>query len=314
MNAPVPRRQRVGTRFFAGGLGARVVLAVFSALKPSNAAAAPAAAAESGPAIRQAPAASLPAAVGTAPATAPDPAGPLVWIGDVAPAVVEEMRYAGSYNFTGARVAGYDAPRCWLSRPAAAALARADGLLAPYGLGLKVYDCYRPLRAVQAMVQWSRSTAPASPIETFFLAGLTRPQVIALRYLSPRSAHSRGSTVDVTLIARDGRARSLEAPPSAGTSCSGGAMLPGVEPSDQPALQANRHIGSVRMGTSHDCFDALSHTINPALPPSVRAHRALLVETMKRAGFRNYAKEWWHYTLNREPFLATGFDVPITGP
>lgn len=219
------------------------------------------------------------------------PAG-FVSLEQLAPQIVQEIRYAGPFNFTGAPLPGYQAPRCWLVREAAVGLAAVDARLSSFGLGLKVWDCYRPLRASEAMVRWGASRAPRSDIERYFLGPLTRAAVMQGKFVAPRSRHNAGTTVDLTITPRGEPARSLAQAPSQGASCD--------EESDP-----------LSFGTAHDCFSAKSATRAPSVSADARAHRALLVSEMRRVGFVNYAKEWWHFTLLSPPASARALDVPI---
>ena len=184
-----------------------------------------------------------------------------------------DIRYAGTHNFTGAPVAGYAAPRCWLTRQAAEALAGVQADLAPRGLGLLAYDCYRPLRAVARFVAWAKSAGEETGKREFY-PDLAKAALFAQGYIAARSAHSRGSTADLTLVdTRTGR--------------------------------------PVAMGTPFDFFGPASHPDAPGLPRDVAADRALLAQAMAKRGFEGYDKEWWHFTLKNEPYPHTSFDVPV---
>ena len=208
------------------------------------------------------------------PATTADAAG-LVDVRTLVPDIVLEMRYAGSDNFTGAPVDGYGAARCYLLRPAAEALARVERALREQGMRLKLFDCYRPVRAVRAFMAWVDN--PDQRTKTRFYPALDKP---ALRgeYIAPVSGHSRGATVDLTLMRCDG---------------GGGACVP------------------LDMGTGFDFFDTLANTDDPRIEGTQRANRHRLRGAMEAAGFRNYDKEWWHYTLVAEPKPGRLYDVPI---
>jgi D-alanyl-D-alanine dipeptidase len=113
--------------------------------------------------------------------------------------LVVDMRYFGEDNFVGAHIDGYDAPRCLLARPAAAALAKVQRDLVPQGLGLKVFDCYRPTRAVAHFVRWARDVKDVKRKADFY-PDVDKRDLFRLGYIAPRSGHSRGSTVDLTLV------------------------------------------------------------------------------------------------------------------
>ncbi|MEO1076450.1 MAG: M15 family metallopeptidase [Bacteroidota bacterium] len=205
---------------------------------------------------------------------APRDDAPLVPLAEVAPSVVQDVRYATAENFVGTRIDGYEAPSCWLTRPAAEALAAAQAEAEAFGLTLVVFDCYRPQRAVDHFVRWA-----AVPADTLMKAryypAVPKDSLFAYGYIAARSGHSRGSTVDLTLA-------------DAAT----GQPLP--------------------MGTRYDFFDALAHTENSNVGTEARRNRLLLRALLDRHGFRNYTREWWHFTLRDEPFPDTFFDVPIT--
>lgn len=190
----------------------------------------------------------------------------------LAPTLVLDLRYATDDNFVGAPIAGYEAPRCLLSEPAARALAAVQGDLAAQGLGLVVFDCYRPQRAVDEFVRWTQ--APADPAHAArHHPHVPKDELIALGYIAPRSGHSRASTVDAGLV-RLGDGAPLE------------------------------------MGTPFDFFDPLAR-VDAVVPEPASTNRALLSSAMQRHGFVPYAPEWWHFTLRDEPYPDSYFDVPV---
>lgn len=183
-----------------------------------------------------------------------------------------DIRYAGKDNFVGTRVEGYEAPRCLLSPPAATALAELQAELRPFGLGLVVYDCYRPQRAVDHFMRWSRDPADQKTRARYY-PNEDKSQLFARGYVDARSGHSRGSTVDLGLADAAGHA--------------------------------------LDMGTGWDYLDPLSATEVTGIDPAARRNRLLLRALMEKHGFRNYVKEWWHYTLADEPWPDRYFDLPI---
>lgn len=204
----------------------------------------------------------------------------------VAPQIPQDLRYAGSDNFVGARVDGYASAQCFLTRDAADALVRAHKALQRRGFLLKVYDCYRPQRAVQHFVRWAGEKEDATRAR--YYPNLTKPQLLEQVYIAACSGHSRGSTVDVGLIPLDAKVPRMTAP-----DC--GAIDP----------------QAADMGTGFDCFDPRSHTASEAVDERAQARRHTLRSAMETAGFRNYEKEWWHYTLSDEPYPETWFDFPV---
>ena len=167
-----------------------------------------------------------------------------------------DARYAGPDNFTGAPLPGYEAPRALLRREAAMALARVQARLRTGGLGLLVFDGYRPVRATRAMVQWADRTG--------------RRDLLKDGYIASRSRHNLGLAVDLTLM-----------DPGTGT--------------------------NLDMGTPFDTFSDAAHTANAA--GRVLRYRQILVRAMESEGFRNYEKEWWHFSY--EVPGATPFDRVI---
>jgi len=196
--------------------------------------------------------------------------------------LVIDMRYFGADNFVGRRIDGYEAPRCLLTRPAAAALAAVRRDLAQRGLGLKVLDCYRPARAVAHFMRWARNIADVARKAAYY-PDIDKRNLFRLGYIAERSGHSRGSTVDLTLVRR-----------------TGGQENPGGDPDNNPD-----------MGTPFDFFSPKSWPGDSSVGATARRNRALLAAAMARGGFRAYAKEWWHFTLRNEPFPAHYFDFPV---
>jgi D-alanyl-D-alanine dipeptidase len=196
----------------------------------------------------------------------------------------QDMRYYGTRNFVGRPITGYEAPQCWLTRPAAEALSRVQDDLRPFGLTLLVFDCFRPQRAVDHFVRWARDIRDTATKQAYYPT-VPKGALFAEGYIASRSGHSRGSTVDLTIIPVESRA-----------------TLPGGGCDETLPLP---------MGTGYDCFHPRSHTAHGDLAPQARVNRLLLRTMMEQHGFRNYPKEWWHYTLRGEPFPETFFDVPV---
>jgi zinc D-Ala-D-Ala dipeptidase len=224
---------------------------------------------------------------------------PLVYLRDIDPTILQDMRYAGTDNFTGRRVPGYVAPECVLLREAAEALSRVQQALAPRKLSLKVYDCYRPRRAVRSFVEWvTAATSVSDPLLKRFHPRIERGRLISLGYVSAMSRHSRGDTVDLTLVELPAK----PAPPFKRDAPYGACTGPAADRAPDT---------SVDMGTGFDCFDPLSHTNAAGISPAQRRWRKILVAAMAEQGFRNYFREWWHFTLARTQ-LGRSFNVPIT--
>ena len=219
-----------------------------------------------------------------------------VHLRDIDTSIVQDMRYFSSHNFVGRRVRGYENGECILTRAAATALARVQADLQPRGYALQVFDCYRPDRGVKDFAEWA--PAPGDPAKAEFYPRLNKNQFHELGYVAHRSGHSRGSTVDLTLTGAQARPPETWRPGMALADCAG--------PYEQRFAD-----GGIDMGTGYDCFEERSHTASPEIGPLAQRNRALLLKAMSKHGFRNYDKEWWHFTLDREPFPDTYFDFPV---
>jgi D-alanyl-D-alanine dipeptidase len=191
----------------------------------------------------------------------------------VIPGLVVDMRYFGSENFVGRRIAGYEAPICLLTQDTLKSLAAVQERLNSQGLGLKVFDCYRPKRAVDDFVRWARTPTDQGHKDDYY-PNIDKWQLFELGYIAERSGHSRGSTLDVTMV--------------------------------------NTRTGAeVDMGSPYDLFDPISWPASTAVSRSAQANRMLLQDTMIKAGFRPLKEEWWHFTLEDEPYPETYFDFAV---
>ncbi|MFD6421276.1 M15 family metallopeptidase [Streptomyces sp. NPDC060198] len=229
----------------------------------------------------------------------PRPKAPegFVTLRSVDPTVIEEIRYATAHTFMGVPVDGYRQPVCVLTRPAAEALHRAQTALLREGYSLKVYDCYRPQRAVDHFVGWAKDLDDQVMKEEFY-PRVDKSRLFDDGYIAEKSGHSRGSTVDLTLV-------ELPAAPTR-------AYRPGEPLSPCYGPRDTRFPdNSVDMGTGYDCFDTLAHTEDPRVQGAQRANRQLLKRTLTGLGFVNLAEEWWHYTFKPELFPDTYFDFPV---
>jgi D-alanyl-D-alanine dipeptidase len=216
----------------------------------------------------------------------------------VDPTILHDMRYTTRHNFMGRRVDGYRDPVCILQRRAARALKRAQDALRPEGYTLKVYDCYRPQRAVDQFVRWAANPAD-DKMKREFYPHVPKSTLFDRGYIADRSGHSRGSTVDLTLV-----------------------RLP---PADQPRWSRKRFglvrcyaprrrrypDNSINMGTAYDCFDPRAHTLDRRITGLPHRNRLLLKRTMEAAGFEHYPNEWWHFTLAGERYPNRYFDFPV---
>jgi D-alanyl-D-alanine dipeptidase len=220
-----------------------------------------------------------------------------VYLRDVDPTIVQDIRYAGADNFIGRPLPGYGAAECILRRDVAAALKRVQMDLTGSGLALKVYDCYRPEQAVRAMASWANDGHTGNAGSRFF-PRLSKSSLFARGYISAKSAHSAGIAVDLTLIAVPSAAAARFDLAASYGPCTG------------PAAKRSPD-NSLDMGTGFDCFDVNSHTVSAAISAEQRRWRVLLVAVMAKRGFSNYHREWWHFTYaNRDP--ASHYDFPIS--
>ncbi|GHJ39003.1 M15 family metallopeptidase [Streptomyces sp. TS71-3] len=235
-----------------------------------------------------------------APARAqPEPKAPREFtaLRDVDPTIIQEMRYFTPHNFTGVPVDGYDRPMCILTRAAANALHKAQRALLAKGYSLKVYDCYRPQRAVDWFVRWAKDLDDQR-MKAEFYPQVDKTRLFADGYIAEKSGHSRGSTVDLTVV----RLPALPTRP----------YVPGepLKPCYGPKGERFPD-NSVDMGTGFDCFDTLAHTDDPRIAGVQRANRDFLRDALCAQGFVNLPEEWWHYTFQPEVFPDTYFDFPV---
>jgi len=216
----------------------------------------------------------------TSPATRPGKGEPLppgfVDLTEVIPDIVLDLRYFDRNNFVGERIDGYLAPRAILSRDAANALAKVQEELRPSGLGLKIFDAYRPQRAVGHFVRWAKDGSDTRTKAVFY-PNVEKADLFEQGYVSARSSHTRGSSVDLTLVdfMATGRAEELD------------------------------------MGSPFDFFGPVSWPTHLEIPAQARANRLLMRTLMTKHGFEPYPREWWHFTLRDEPFPDTWFDFPV---
>ena len=196
-----------------------------------------------------------------------------VYVAEAVPDVLLEIRYYSSYNFVCARVDGYKAPVAVLSTEAATALRRAAEASAARGYVLKIFDAYRPQMAVDHFVRWA-SEVRDTKCKDIFYPKTDKARLFKLGYIAAKSGHSRGSTVDLTLVDR----------------------LSGKE---------------LDMGSPFDFFGPISHHGTTLITPEQAANRVILQTIMQESGFKPYAKEWWHYTLDNEPYPDTYFTFEL---
>ena len=196
-----------------------------------------------------------------------------VHVSDKCQNVIQEIRYFSSYNFVGERIDGYLAPQAILTDPAATALCKAAVAAEEKGYTLKIFDAYRPQSAVDHFVRWGMNAADTR-MKAIFYPQVDKARVFDQGYVATRSGHSRGSTVDLTLVDR----------------------------------QSGKEVD---MGTPFDFFGAASHHGALGISTQQEANRAALLGLMENAGFKRYKEEWWHYTLKNEPYPDTYFNFAV---
>ena len=189
------------------------------------------------------------------------------------PDLAIELRYASSQNFLGVVVTGYEHPKKVLTTPTLKALKQAQEGFKQRGYGLKLYDGYRPQRAVDHFVNWA-TVLDDTLNKSIYYPSISKDSLFELGYIAARSGHSRGSTIDVTLVHAEGQNSGVE----------------------------------VDMGGVWDFFGHESDYFYDGLTAEQRDNRRLLREVMIQYGFKPYDKEWWHFTLNNEPFPEDYFD------
>ena len=201
-------------------------------------------------------------------------ASDFVVLADYVPSIIQEIRYHSTYNFIGDRIDGYEEPVALITREAARALKGVASEMAVQGYRLKIFDAYRPATAVKHFVLWGIEDLDLR-MKPFFYPDLDKTDLFQIGYIASKSSHSRGSTVDLTLLD----------------------MSTGKE---------------VDMGSPFDLFSEISHPDSLRVTEEQRANRMLLQNVMVRHGFVPLDCEWWHFTLADEPYPDTYFDFPVS--
>ncbi|MEY4642567.1 MAG: D-alanyl-D-alanine dipeptidase [Pseudomonadota bacterium] len=192
---------------------------------------------------------------------------------ELIPQLVQDVRYFSTNNFIGDPVPGYEAERLIGTLELALALKDVQHELAYANLELKVFDAYRPQRAVDHFVRWAHDAADVRTKQAYY-PNIAKEDIFPNGYLFELSSHSRGSTVDLTLI-------------------------------------DSYTFAELDMGTPFDFFDPMSWPASLEVTPQQRANRLLLRSIMEKHGFAAVEEEWWHFTLRAEPYPETYFDFPI---
>ena len=199
-----------------------------------------------------------------------------VFVRDIVPDAVLDVRYYGDANFVGTRIDGYEAPQAILSVEAAVALRGAVADLRRQGYTIKVFDAYRPEWAVRHFVRWAKDLEDTRNKARFY-PDVDKTDLFRLGYIAGRSGHARGSTIDLTLV----------------------------------DLKSGREVD---MGSFFDFFGEISHHTTTRITPQQAAHRVILRDAMEANGFKRLKEEWWHYSLKNEPYPDVFFDFPVGNP
>jgi D-alanyl-D-alanine dipeptidase len=229
-------------------------------------------------------------------AQSPKLPGDFVFLRDIDPTILQDIRYAGSNNFVGRQLSGYDSAECVVKRQVGLALKLVQQELAQQNLSLKMFDCYRPARASHDMVLWAQN-GRETPAERRFNPAFSKRDLFRLGYIAEHSQHSTGAALDLTLV-------DLAADNSA-------AFDPAKVYADcTAAVSARAPEGSVDMGTGYDCSDTKANTASRTITPEQRRWRNLLKSAMAKQGFANYSKEWWHFSKSGVGGQAFDFPIP----
>jgi D-alanyl-D-alanine dipeptidase len=221
--------------------------------------------------------------------------GDFVFLRDADPTILQDIRYAGSNNFVGRPLKGYEAGECIVTRKVAVALTRVQRDLASRGLSLIMLDCYRPQRAVDDMYAWAQDGRETAA-QRRYNPKMSKADLFRRGYIARHSGHSTGKAVDLTLV----QLPAAKVPP----------FDPNAGFADCTAPEGRRTPeGSVDMGTGYDCSDAKAHTASKAVTPQQRKWRDTLVSAMARQGFVNFRLEWWHFALPGGASVA--YDFPV---
>ena len=192
---------------------------------------------------------------------------------DIDTTIQSELRYITHNNFIGKPIDGYIDSKVIISTPAAKALKKVQSQLSEFGLTLKIFDAYRPQQAVDHFIRWAKVLNDTLMKKQYY-PNVAKKDLFKLDYIASKSGHTRGSTVDLTIVdTKTGK--------------------------------------ELDMGSSYDFFGTPSHPFYEKITKEQRSNRLLLRSLMLKAGFKPYAKEWWHFTLKDEPYPETYFNFPI---
>lgn len=218
-----------------------------------------------------------------------------VYLKDIEPSIHVEMRYFSTNNFTNKKVPGYLESKLIMTKESAEALKCAQKKFNKDNYSIVVYDAYRPQTAVNFFMTWSKDIKDQAK-KTWFYPRVDKSKVFELGYVAEKSGHSRGSTVDISLIKLDKKVTEIKA--------------------EERTLTDGFKImylndGTEDFGSSFDLFDLASHYENSLISKEQQEKRTYLKNIMDSCGFNNYKEEWWHFTLRNEPFPNKYFDFPV---
>ncbi len=222
-----------------------------------------------------------------------------VYLHEIDPTIKVSLRYCTQQNFVGCPIDGYKKSVVIMTKQAAQALSNVQKDLKKDGYCAVIYDAYRPQDGVDHFVRWGKDTKDTCKKRHYY-PRIEKEQVFELEYVAKKSGHSRGSTVDLTII-KDGE--TVQEIQEEERQLGDGTVITFL------------NDGTIDMGSSFDLFDEASHTKNSLIEAKFQERRDYLKEVMERHGFKNYNCEWWHYTLKNEPFPAgrddSYFNFPI---
>jgi len=221
----------------------------------------------------------------------------IVDVKSVSPEIFVEASYASDWNFIGKPIDGYRSNKCYLTTKAAKALSAVQKEVSTLGYSLLIFDCYRPQRAVNQFVSWTKDSSDTK-MQSNFYPDEPKNGLIKRGYIDAKSGHSRASTVDLTLVLTE-KFKSKDFVAKARTV------------NDCRKSKEIETSGQVDMGTTFDCFSELAHTANPSIPEVSKKNRQILKAAMEKQGFINYPKEWWHFVLKDEPYKSDYFDFEV---
>ncbi len=219
-------------------------------------------------------------------------ASQFVMLTDAVPDAILEIRYFGTYNFVGQRIDGYEEPTALLTRRAADSLRAVSDDVVRLGYRLKIYDAYRPQKAVDHFMRWA-ADIPDTLMKRYFYPDLDKSVLFPQEYICAKSGHSRGSTLDLTLFDM-ATEKELDM----------GGTFDWFGPESHPDFCGNPETGEYT-GDNH------KSPANRSITAEQFQHRMILRQAMLRHGFKPFDTEWWHFTLRDEPFPDTYFEFPV---